>query len=127
MHTPIEIAISEYFGALHTLDVERFVNSFTPDATSHDPVGTPPHVGHDALRGFMTAISGMWQHAGLKEDSVFICGNSAAIKWTASGVGLNGKTITFEGVDTIECNNEGKVTLVRAYWDPAPVMAALQS
>ena len=127
MPAPIEIAISEYFGALATLDIERFVNSFTPDGVSYDPVGTPPLEGHDVLRAFLTGIKSGFQSCGLQVDSAFPCGNSAAVKWTGSGVAMNGKSVTFEGVDVLECNDDGKITLLRAFWDPAPVMAILQS
>jgi steroid delta-isomerase len=118
MPSRIETAVTEYFGALKTLDVDRYVNSFAPDAEAHDPVGTPPHRGHEALRQFLTSIKGAWQSVGLTTDNIFLCGN---------GIGLNGRSITFEGIDVLECNDEGKVTTVRAYWDPGPVMAALQS
>jgi len=36
-------------------------------------------------------------------------------------------TTTCEGIDIIECNPAGKITLVRAYWNPAPVVAAVTS
>lgn len=127
MPAPIEIALSEYFGALATLDVERYVNSFTPDGVAYDPVGTPALEGHDALHAFLAAVKSGFQSGGLKVDQAFPCGNSAAVKWTGSGVGLNGKSVTFEGVDVLECNDEGKITLLRAFWDPAPVMAVLSS
>jgi len=126
MPSPIETAVAEYFGALKTLDVDRYVNSFAPGAEAHDPVGAPPHQGHEALRQFLTSIKGAWQSAGLTTDSVFVCGNQAAVKWTGSGVGLNGKSITFEGIDVVACNDAGKITSLHAYWDPGPVMAALQ-
>jgi len=42
-------------------------------------------------------------------------------------VGQNGKSVTFAGVDVIDCDAEGKIVLVRAFWDPGPVMAVLQS
>jgi steroid delta-isomerase len=64
---------------------------------------------------------------GLTEDNVFINGNPAAVKWTGGGKGHNGKPVTFEGIDVIECNDAGKIVSVHAYWDPGPVMATIQS
>jgi steroid delta-isomerase len=127
MLTPIETAIANYFRALATMDIEGFVNAFTPDGVSHDPVGTPPLEGHDALRAFLTAINGGLESGGLTVDQAFPCGNSAAVKWTGKGVGKNGKPVAFEGIDVLHCNDEGKITLLHAYWDPGPVMAILQS
>jgi steroid delta-isomerase len=83
--------------------------------------------GHEALRQFLTQVNSGFDSLALTEDNVFINGNSAAVKWTGKGIGRNGKSVTFEGVDVIECNEAGKIVTVHAYWDPAPVMATVQS
>ncbi len=125
--TPCKQAVAEYFAALRAMDVDRWINTFAPDAQSQDPVGTPPMRGHAALRDFLTGILGLFQQVGLTEDQVFLAGNSAAVKWTGKGTGRNGAEVTFEGIDVIDCNPEGKIIAVRAFWDPGPVMAAIQS
>jgi steroid delta-isomerase len=122
-----EQTISEYFSALRAMDVDRWVNTFAPTATSNDPVGTPPLHGHDALRAFATGMFSLFQTVGLTEDNVFRIGNAAAVKWTGNGTGKNGKSVTFEGIDVIEVDASGKIILVNAYWDPAPVLATVQS
>jgi steroid delta-isomerase len=127
MSISCEQAIAEYFAALRAMDVERWVNTFDANAVSHDPVGTPPMRGHEALRQFLTQINSGFDSLGLTEDNVFINGNSAAVKWTGKGLGRNGKSVTFEGVDVIECNDAGKIVSVHAYWDPGPVMATIQT
>jgi steroid delta-isomerase len=109
------------------MDPERWVNVFALDAVSHDPVGTPPHTGHEALRKFISGMNAMSASIDLTEQSVYICGNSAAVKWLGKGRSHAGKEFSFEGIDVIDCNAEGKIVLVRAFWDPAPVMAALSS
>ena len=118
--------IAEYFAALRAMDTERWVNTFAEDAVSHDPVGAPPHHGHAELRTFLTGVMSLFDQLGLTEDQVFLHSNSAAVKWTGSGVGRNGAKVTFEGVDVIDCNAEGKIILVRAFWDPSPVLSAVQ-
>jgi steroid Delta-isomerase len=108
------------------MDADGFVNSFSPDGVSHDPVGTPPLHGHEQIGQFITGIMSGFETVGLTEDHVFVNGNSAAVKWTGRGRTRTGRDITFEGIDVLEFNDIGKITLLRAYWDPAPVMAALQ-
>ena len=54
---------------------------------------------------------------------VLVVGGSSGI---GNGIAHNGNAITFEGIDVIDCNEEGKIVRVRAFWDPGPVMAALQ-
>jgi steroid Delta-isomerase len=120
-------AVAEYFSALRAMDVDRWVNTFAADAESHDPVGTPPLVGHDALRQFLTEIFSVFETVGLTEDHIFVTGDTAAVKWTGLGRGRNGKDVIFEGIDVIECNPDGKITSLRAYWNPAPIVAAVTS
>ena len=119
-------AVSEYFAAIRAMDVERWVNTFAPDAISNDPVGTPPMHGHEALRQFMTGITSGFQSIGLTEDCVFVNSNTAAAKWTGKAIAKNGKTVDFEGIDVIQVNEAGKIALVHAYWNPGPVMAILE-
>jgi steroid delta-isomerase len=126
MPTLTEQTVAEYFAAIRAMDVERCVAVFAADAEQHDPVGAPPNIGTDAIRAFFTQIMGGFKEVGLTEDSVHVNANSAAAKWTGNGIAHNGNSVTFEGIDVIDCNDEGKIVLVRAFWDPAPVMAALQ-
>ena len=62
----------------------------------------------------------------MTEDKVYANGTSAAVTWTAKGVARSGKQVGFEGVDVIDCDESGKIKTLRAFWDSAPVMAALQ-
>jgi steroid Delta-isomerase len=126
MATLTEQAVVEYFTAIRAMDVERCVAVFAATAEQHDPVGTPPNIGHNAIRTFFTQIFSGFRVIGLTEDGVYANGNSAAVKWTGKGISHSGKSVTFEGVDVLDCDEAGKIVLVRAFWDPAPVMAALQ-
>lgn len=126
MSTTTEQTVAEYFAAIRAMDVERCVAVFAPNAEQHDPVGTPPNIGHDAIRAFFTQIFNGFPFVSLTEESVYAGGNSAAVKWTGKGTAHTGKHVSFDGIDVIDCDEAGKIVRVRAFWDPAPVMAALQ-
>ena len=49
------------------------------------------------------------------------------MKWTGRGIGKNKKPFVFEGIDVFEVDAKGKITALYAYWDPAKLMAQLQS
>ena len=121
----IPLRVAAYFATIRAMDVDAFVAMFAADGISHDPVGAPPHVGHAAIRQFAEGIFGLFETVGLTEDQVFVGGNGAAVKWTGRGRGKNGAAVTFEGVDVIELNDAGTIQLMRAYWDPAPVLAKI--
>jgi steroid delta-isomerase len=122
----ISRGVRAYFAAIRAMDLEAWVATFAPDATSYDPVGAPPTVGHDGLRQFFAAIVGAFKTVGLTEDHIFIAGDGAAVKWTGTGTGKNGRNVRFEGIDVFEFNSDGLIQTMRAYWNPAEVLMQLQ-
>jgi len=123
----ISRVVKAYFAAIRAMDAESWVATFAPDAVSYDPVGAPPTAGHDALRQFFEAICAAFKKVGMTEDHIFIAGNGAAVKWTGSGKGKNGRNVRFEGIDVFDFNEAGLIQTVRAYWNPAEVLMQLQS
>lgn len=122
----ISRGVRAYFAAIRAIDAEAWVATFAPDATSYDPVGAPPTVGHDSLRQFFNAIAGAFKTINFTEDHIFIAGDGAAVKWTGTGTGKNGRNVRFEGIDVFEFNAEGLIQTMRAYWNPAEVLMQLQ-
>jgi steroid Delta-isomerase len=103
MATLTEQAVAEYFAAIRAMDVERCVAVFAPDAEQQDP-RRDPNIGHEAIRVFFTQIFSGFKAIGLMGDGVYANGSSAAVKWTGKGVAHSGKSVVFEGVDVIDCN-----------------------
>src|SRR5947208_15061057 len=121
----ISRAVRGYFLAIRAMDADAFANAFAEDGTTFDPVGTPGITGRDAIREFLESICKNFKTVGLTEDSVFVAGNGAAVKWTGHGTSSSGKEVKFEGVDVFEMNEEGKIQTLRAYWNPAEMIAQL--
>jgi steroid delta-isomerase len=118
-------AVRGYFLAIRAMDADAFANSFAEDGTTFDPVGAPGITGRDAIREFLASICQNFKTVGLTEDFVFVAGNGAAVKWTGKGTSNSGKEVNFEGIDVIEVNEDGKIQTVRAYWNPAEMIAQL--
>jgi steroid Delta-isomerase len=118
-------AVKAYFEAIRAMDQKAWVNTFAEDAVSYDPVGAPPTQGHQKLGEFFQAITAAFKKVGLTEDQVFIAANSAAVKWTGRGTSKQGNEVHFEGIDVFEINEDGKIETLRAYWNPAEMMAQL--
>ena len=117
--------IKEYFAALREMNQNAWVNTFAEDAISHDPVGAPAIEGHQKLAEFFQSIMAAFREVGLTEDQVFIAGNQAAVKWTGAGVSKQGNKVRFEGIDVFTINEAGKIQALRAYWNPAEMVAQL--
>jgi steroid delta-isomerase len=123
----IHQVVAAYFAAIRAMDPETWLATFAADAVDHDPVGTPPVVGHQGLRQFFHTIAGAFEKLGITEDHVFVAGNEAAVKWTGHGVGRNGRAVTFEGIDVFEINEQGKIQKLWGYWNPAKLMEELMA
>lgn len=121
----ISRAVRGYFLAIRAMDPEAFANSFAEDGVTCDPVGTPPIVGRAAIREFLSSICKNFKNVSLTEEHVFVAGNGAAVKWIGKGTSASGKEVKFEGIDVFEINEDGKVQNVRAYWNPAEMIAQL--
>jgi ketosteroid isomerase-like protein len=48
--------VGRFYAALRANDVDAWVNLFAADATARDPVGIPPHRGHEGLRDFLSGV-----------------------------------------------------------------------
>ena len=121
----ISRAVRAYFLAIRAMDAEAIANTFAEDGTTYDPVGSPGFTGRDAIREFFSSIFKNFKSVALTEDSIFVAGDGAAVKWTGKGTSANGKNVNFEGIDVFEVNADGKIRTVRAYWNPAEMIAQL--
>jgi steroid delta-isomerase len=119
--------VRAYFDAIKSMKADNWLATFAPDAEAYDPADAPPHKGHDGLRQFFEGITSALKEVELHPDQTFIVGREAAVKWTGSGVGKNGRKVHFEGIDIFELNDDGLIQKTRAYWNPAELMGQLQS
>ena len=118
--------ISNYFAAIRSMDREAFTAVFTADGVSHDPVGAPPISGHDGLRQFFQGLEATFSELDMRETAVYINKNEAAVHWQANGVGKNGKSTRFSGIDVFTFHTNGQISNIRAYWNPRGMMAQLK-
>jgi steroid delta-isomerase len=118
-------AVRAYFLAIRAMDAEAFANTFAEDGTTRDPVDAPAITGRESIRGFLQSICDNFKSVSLEEESIFVAGNGAAVKWIGKGTSNNGKEVKFEGIDVFEVNEDGKIQNVWAYWNPGEMIAQL--
>lgn len=119
--------LDAYCAGISAMNVETILTAFADDAVQTDPVGTPANVGHAAIRRFFEGIFSLFGTIVFSSNQVFAVGSDVAMKWTARGTGKNGNAVMFEGIDVMKLNDAGTIQTLMAYWDAAPVLAALQS
>jgi len=118
-------AVRGYFLAIRAMDPQAFANAFAEDGTTHDPHGSTAITGRAALREFFQSICNNFKSVALNEESIFVAGDGAAVKWTGQGTSTGGRAVNFEGIDVFEVNQDGKIQTIHAYWNPAEMIAQL--
>lgn len=112
----MEAAVLEYVAAFEAGNPDRVAALFAPDGNVEDPIGSPPHVGHDAILAFYTAS--MQTGAKLRlEGPVRIAGDFAAFAFSVN-LTMEGKDLRVDVIDTFRFNEQNKVTEMRAYFGP---------
>jgi steroid Delta-isomerase len=117
--------VAAYFAATRAMDKAAWLATFAEDGVSIDPVGAPPMDSTEKRAAFFDGIVGAFETVGLREQEIYLAGNSAAVKWTGQGTGKNGRAVTFEGIDIFEIDDSGKIQTLHGYWNPAAMMAEL--
>jgi steroid Delta-isomerase len=116
---------SLYYRSIRISDVDGFVDLFATDGVSHDPVGAPPHVGHDGVRAFLTGVLGLCEPLDITPVETVFYQNSAALTWSAFALGKNGSRTEFGGIDVFTFDRDFRIATIHAFWDAAPVVNAL--
>ena len=120
MPTPEQVraVVDDYLASFGTKDKEAFLACWADDATQIDPVPSPPNVGKEAIGNFWDGVSGLADKFEPQLERVHVCGNQAAVVFTMNArTGDGGSAIDI--VDIFEVNDDGKITSLHAYWDPA--------
>jgi steroid delta-isomerase len=90
-----------------------------------DPVGTPVHRGHEGVAGFHKGLHKAWSAMSMTLDDVFVRGNRAAARWSATGTSASGKQISFGGVDVFHLDGDGRIARLEGFWDLEGVIAQM--
>jgi steroid delta-isomerase len=86
---------------------------FAEDATVEDPIGTEPHVGHEAIRGFFATLAGLDRRTRLV--TLRAGGGQAAFHFVIE-TRAGEKTFRVEPIDVMTFDDAGLITTMRAYW-----------
>ena len=110
--------VFEIYGDLLTAgDTAGIVALFAADARVLDPITSPAHVGHDAIRAFyQSGFDAMGGGIEMKLDgAVRIAGSHAAAAYIARTI--NHDTVfRTETLDVMTFDDDGLITSMTAYW-----------
>ncbi len=112
---------TQYIRAVGERDGAAFLALFAPEAVQQDPVGTPPRIGHAAIRAWWDDVTAIHPSLAFSIDHVCVAGNELAIAWRAKYED-NGARTEGVGVDILGIDSDGKIASAHSYWesDEAP-------
>jgi ketosteroid isomerase-like protein len=95
----IPSVVNDYAAAINSLDIDSYANNFATNATAYEPVGSPAYEGDAGVRQFFEATSSLFASINFRWTFVHVVDNEVVSKWQAEGVGKNGQSVEFEGID----------------------------
>jgi len=118
MPTPEEVkGVAEaYIAASNANDKDAVLALFAPDAVWFDPVGQPPHVGHDGVGEFFDQTRALADRIEMKLNDVIVCGTEAAMMLEIHAYMGDGGMV-MDCVETLEVDGNGKISGMKAFWD----------
>jgi steroid Delta-isomerase len=124
MTTPEDVrrVVDAYVDSYKRNDKAACLELFAEDAVWHDPVGQPPHVGHEGVGAFWDQVRTLAESIELIPSDVIVCANQAAMVFEihstiAGGAGNPSTTMIMDAVEIFELDDGGKIAELRAYWD----------
>lgn len=114
-----------YFDSLCRLDFRGVASCFAPEGLQEDPVGGGIRRGPTEVEAFLSQLGGLFASIELRPTRVYVCGDEIGLVWEAKGRGKNGVEVSFDGIDVVVLDAAGKITSLRAFWNPATVVPKL--
>jgi steroid delta-isomerase len=116
--------VDRYTAAFTAGDRDGYVGLFTEDAWIEDPVGTPRVEGHDGIRAFFEQNRAMAEEITLRRTGpVRVAAGECAFPMQARPV-LGDTTFAVHIIDVMTFADDGRITTMRAFWDPAEMAPA---
>ncbi|MEU3499434.1 nuclear transport factor 2 family protein [Streptomyces hundungensis] len=119
-------SVLQFFTASQAGDADAWADAFAETATFHDPVGTDPLEGREAIRAFIkSVIPNFDPFLGLTPLEAHTVGNFVAVSWRGAAVSLDGKPTNWSGINVYEIDENGLIAEAKAYFNSAVFAAQL--
>lgn len=120
----IQSAVDRYTSCFSAGDRERFLECFAEGAWIEDPVGTPRREGRRSIGEFFDQTQGMAESVELRRTGpVRVADGEAAFPMQARPL-IDGTTYCVHIIDVMTFDDDGAITTLRAFWDPAAMAPA---
>jgi steroid delta-isomerase len=117
MPSPAEVRalVTDYIAMMCNTEVDKIIALFDDDATAEDPVGGEIQHGREALHAFYSAAAPMLQVE--LAGPICVAGSECAFPIVAQ-LTIGEDVSYLDAVDVFTFNEAGKITSMRAFWNP---------
>jgi steroid delta-isomerase len=118
MPSPEEIrtTVERYIAMMCASDVDGISNLYDLNATAEDPVGGDVQQGKEAITAFYGMTAPLLQIE--LTGPICVAGNQCAFPLVAA-LTMDGNTSYLDATDVLSFGEDGKITSMKAYWNPA--------
>ena len=118
MPSPEQIrgAIESYVKLMCESDIDGILDLYSDEATAEDPVGGTIQRGREALRSFYAGTAPNLQVE--ITGPIRVSGNECAVPLLAE-LSMNDSKLYIDVIDAMVFDDDGKITSMRAFWNPA--------
>jgi steroid delta-isomerase len=113
----LKAIVDRYVEVASGRDVEAYVDLFAEDAVIIDPVGTPAHVGRDAVRAFRQSAVDAVTSMDFTAHGTRAAGDHVAFNFVVKAT-VGGAQMLIEGIEIFQIE-AGKITHMTAIWGEA--------
>ena len=103
----VRSVVDAYVDANRRNDKQACLDLFAPDAVWHDPVGEPPHVGHEGIGAFWDQARTLAESIVLEPKDVIVCANQAAMVFEIHATLPGGSTMVMDAVEMFVLDDDG--------------------
>lgn len=114
-------AMENYIRFFNERRLDELLSLYAEDATVEDPVGTPVKRGHAELREFYAFAVGSGAVLQLLAPVRGSMSNEAAMAFDVQ-LNMEGMQRTYQVIDVMTFDAEGRFASMRAYWGPLNVV-----
>lgn len=117
MPTPEQVrgAVQTYVRSFVDADKQAFLDVLADDVTQEDPVGSPVNRGKDALGGFFDGLFEICERIEFDDREAYVAADQAALVFTIVQHRKDGTSLTIDGVDVFEVDDDGRIASVTGF------------
>jgi steroid delta-isomerase len=113
----VRSVVDAYVDSYRRNDKQACLDLFAPDAVWHDPVGEPPHVGHEGIAAFWDQTRTLAESIVLEPKDVIVCANQAAMVFEIHVTLAGGAGMVMDAVEVFVLDDDARISGLSAYWD----------